>query len=222
PVLADHEPVVRLLPRRPDLEDVRHRVVEGLVVNQQKVPFRVLLHAPGLDHRRAPGQNSLYRVLNVAHPACIARVPSKTRYILLAGRVSRVSVGTASGGSRVVVARPNLRGFRGVTFDGFGALLEGGPHRLPSVFERLFRERGGPVDPIAAEAWRRAVQKQFAAKTFVDRKSTRLNSSHLGISYAVFCLKKKLQYQQPCKFATPSSLRTTFPQIIHFASKAAK
>src|SRR5205814_4054360 len=27
--------------------------------------------------------------------------------------------------------------------------------------------------------------------TFTDRKSTRLNSSHLGISYAVFCLKKK-------------------------------
>src|SRR5947199_10356581 len=25
-----------------------------------------------------------------------------------------------------------------------------------------------------------------------DRKSTRLNSSHLGISYAVFCLKKKM------------------------------
>src|ERR1039458_10165213 len=27
-----------------------------------------------------------------------------------------------------------------------------------------------------------------------DRKSTRLNSSHLGISYAVFCLKKKMHY----------------------------
>src|SRR5262245_64905687 len=27
--------------------------------------------------------------------------------------------------------------------------------------------------------------------TSADRKSTRLNSSHLGISYAVFCLKKK-------------------------------
>src|SRR5262245_62977287 len=26
-----------------------------------------------------------------------------------------------------------------------------------------------------------------------DRKSTRLNSSHLGISYAVFCLKKKTE-----------------------------
>src|ERR1039458_6163190 len=34
----------------------------------------------------------------------------------------------------------------------------------------------------------------------IDRKSTRLNSSHLGISYAVFCLKKKKkkrQYKKP-------------------------
>src|SRR5437899_9689873 len=31
------------------------------------------------------------------------------------------------------------------------------------------------------------------ARVDVDRKSTRLNSSHLGISYAVFCLKKKKQ-----------------------------
>src|SRR5262245_63597142 len=29
-----------------------------------------------------------------------------------------------------------------------------------------------------------------------DRKSTRLNSSHLGISYAVFCLKKKNKLDQ--------------------------
>src|SRR5438045_7534359 len=28
----------------------------------------------------------------------------------------------------------------------------------------------------------------------LDRKSTRLNSSHLGISYAVFCLKKKKKH----------------------------
>src|SRR5258705_1017484 len=38
-----------------------------------------------------------------------------------------------------------------------------------------------------------------------DRKSTRLNSSHLGISYAVFCLKKKnIQHQDAslvgCRF----------------------
>src|SRR5205814_10444623 len=30
-----------------------------------------------------------------------------------------------------------------------------------------------------------------AFSAYIDRKSTRLNSSHLGISYAVFCLKKK-------------------------------
>src|SRR5207249_8761027 len=30
-----------------------------------------------------------------------------------------------------------------------------------------------------------------------DRKSTRLNSSHVSISYAVFCLKKKTLHLQP-------------------------
>src|SRR5438045_7158552 len=32
-----------------------------------------------------------------------------------------------------------------------------------------------------------------------DRKSTRLNSSHLGISYAVFCLKKKRKQAETVK-----------------------
>src|SRR5437899_8232219 len=36
-----------------------------------------------------------------------------------------------------------------------------------------------------------------------DRKSTRLNSSHLGISYAVFCLKKKKGMNQ----ATSAKIR---------------
>src|SRR5690554_7508819 len=33
-----------------------------------------------------------------------------------------------------------------------------------------------------------------SAQPWVDRKSTRLNSSHVRISYAVFCLKKKNEY----------------------------
>src|SRR3712207_8010263 len=37
----------------------------------------------------------------------------------------------------------------------------------------------------------RYVLRQPAWVTVVDRKSTRLNSSHANISYAVFCLKKK-------------------------------
>src|SRR5690242_21304014 len=32
---------------------------------------------------------------------------------------------------------------------------------------------------------------QYSAGAELDRKSTRLNSSHMSISYAVFCLKKK-------------------------------
>src|SRR5258705_7024810 len=44
-----------------------------------------------------------------------------------------------------------------------------------------------------------------------DRKSTRLNSSHLGISYAVFCLKKKkklsLVYAHARVAAPPFSAR---------------
>src|SRR5688572_31352768 len=36
-----------------------------------------------------------------------------------------------------------------------------------------------------------------SSRDWADRKSTRLNSSHSQISYAVFCLKKKIQKSQP-------------------------
>src|SRR5262245_63600742 len=38
---------------------------------------------------------------------------------------------------------------------------------------------------------RHGIRSSGGAAGRADRKSTRLNSSHLGISYAVFCLKKK-------------------------------
>src|SRR5258705_4137281 len=41
-----------------------------------------------------------------------------------------------------------------------------------------------------------AMLAQVVTKSERDRKSTRLNSSHLGISYAVFCLKKKKSIPQ--------------------------
>src|SRR3712207_8881374 len=43
----------------------------------------------------------------------------------------------------------------------------------------------GPVPFDELPSW------LLRASVFVDRKSTRLNSSHANISYAVFCLKKK-------------------------------
>src|SRR5690606_41551051 len=46
----------------------------------------------------------------------------------------------------------------------------------------------------AGDAFQIVLSQRFATRTTadgVDRKSTRLNSSHVKISYAVFCLKKK-------------------------------
>src|SRR6266566_6964378 len=57
----------------------------------------------------------------------------------------------------------------------------------PSVlltFEPLPREYLVPGDPPARLT---SLRERWG----IDRKSTRLNSSHLVISYAVFCLKKK-------------------------------
>src|SRR5439155_21763591 len=56
----------------------------------------------------------------------------------------------------------------------------------------LLSESSRPVGTIYIGATRGTVRRtegMFAGAT--DRKSTRLNSSHVAISYAVFCLKKK-------------------------------
>src|SRR5699024_12283033 len=44
---------------------------------------------------------------------------------------------------------------------------------------------------ISYQMWREMVFSNFNRPSIIDRKSTRLNSSHVSISYAVFCLKKK-------------------------------
>src|SRR3712207_7228812 len=57
------------------------------------------------------------------------------------------------------------------------------------------------VDQLAAYRKAKAPQarQQLLAelRQEIDRKSTRLNSSHANISYAVFCLKKKTKLQNP-------------------------
>src|SRR5207245_6663595 len=78
------------------------------------------------------------------------------------------------------------------------------PHRqhvpLPEVVERLLQSRpvaagaahGVGEDAIAPGGGEGiALQIQNLLEGGEDRKSTRLNSSHGSISYAVFCLKKK-------------------------------
>src|SRR5690554_7688150 len=60
-------------------------------------------------------------------------------------------------------------------------------YREPEVVRQV-------VSPRTAEQMRRALETAVVEGTgslAADRKSTRLNSSHVRISYAVFCLKKK-------------------------------
>src|SRR3712207_8752637 len=57
----------------------------------------------------------------------------------------------------------------------------------PVILERM--EFPEPVIEIAIEPKSKADQEKLGLA--LDRKSTRLNSSHANISYAVFCLKKK-------------------------------
>src|SRR3712207_7668373 len=57
---------------------------------------------------------------------------------------------------------------------------------VPFAYYAQFED--GPV----ALGWLRASHRELdRTKSTEDRKSTRLNSSHANISYAVFCLKKK-------------------------------
>src|SRR3989442_7338685 len=67
------------------------------------------------------------------------------------------------------------------------------PGRRPQVFRR----------PRAGE--------QQPPRALIDRKSTRLNSSHVRISYAVFCLKKK---RKPTTRTEPRHLPTRPPAVL--------
>src|SRR3712207_7894354 len=67
---------------------------------------------------------------------------------------------------------------------------------------RLWLGLGRVVGRVPRRRWR---QRQTHARggKYRDRKSTRLNSSHANISYAVFCLKKK---NAPTTSEPPSDL----------------
>src|SRR5262245_63970409 len=69
----------------------------------------------------------------------------------------------------------------------FFLMIRRPPRSTLFPYTTLFRSsRGSPRSPR-----RRRRSRPSPARDRPDRKSTRLNSSHLGISYAVFCLKKK-------------------------------
>src|SRR3712207_8365811 len=83
---------------------------------------------------------------------------------------------------------------------GIGAAHLGGLHRLARDGRRVHRRPVAPdlVHPRDELDHPRSERVEHAPG---DRKSTRLNSSHANISYAVFCLKKKTTEQLPPPYA---------------------
>src|ERR1035437_654571 len=62
---------------------------------------------------------------------------------------------------------------------------------LKELERRIGLRRDATRAPIQGPEWRGAGFHSRPQNSNPDRKSTRLNSSHANISYAVFCLKKK-------------------------------
>src|SRR3712207_6905681 len=72
----------------------------------------------------------------------------------------------------------------------FLAPAHAGDELIATATERHHTARSGIYD-VTVRLPNEAVIAEFRGQ---DRKSTRLNSSHANISYAVFCLKKKISY----------------------------
>src|SRR5207253_3466530 len=75
----------------------------------------------------------------------------------------------------------------------------------------LVRHRGAPLLLLAER-----LERLSDLGPLEDRKSTRLNSSHVAISYAVFCLKKKKELKIPNLLFQSTNI--TFPSIQHSRS----
>src|SRR5256885_7124023 len=80
-------------------------------------------------------------------------------------------------------------------------------------YTTLFRSRF-IVSPLPARLKNTSHTQCRASGMGGDRKSTRLNSSHLVISYAVFCLKKKKQTTIHSSEYTTSALHSSSTHII--------
>src|SRR5688572_30893105 len=95
---------------------------------------------------------------------------------------------------------------------------QGPPRSTLFPYTTLFRSRRGGCDYLAIA---RREQRRLRLVEYCqpgargqDRKSTRLNSSHSQISYAVFCLKKKTDIAEaapPPPAAQPAIQPTTRP-----------
>src|SRR5690625_5742477 len=74
-----------------------------------------------------------------------------------------------------------------ILVDGYSGM--GKTYFLRELADQARQHGGWTVTFVSADRIERGEPYSFIER-FLDRKSTRLNSSHVAISYAVFCLKK--------------------------------
>src|SRR2546426_6572772 len=103
----------------------------------------------------------------------------------------------------------------------FFLMIRRPPRSTLFPYTTLFRSREGRVALRAAIAARVPALRapgtlRDRVRAALDRKSTRLNSSHLVISYAVFCLKKKKKKRDYNRLASRAlTIRRTFTRHRH-------
>src|SRR5699024_12734952 len=68
-----------------------------------------------------------------------------------------------------------------------------------TLFRSVDSMRIAGIDTSTTSANDSSSSRESTELKLADRKSTRLNSSHVSISYAVFCLKKKKKTKNHCR-----------------------
>src|SRR5438445_8838493 len=125
------------------------------------------------------------------------------------GRILAARLSSLLGYNVFVENRPGAGGTIGADFvaksapDGYTLLFTGTPHVISAwIYKKLPYDALKDFEPVALVASGpyvlvvnpqlpvHSIRELIAAAKAQDRKSTRLNSSHANISYAVFCLKK--------------------------------
>src|SRR5437899_8872966 len=132
---------------------------------------RVMVRESGVD-RRGRKEGTIVEVIERANARVVGRLHGERGFLFVQPAERRIS--------QTILIAPEDAGNARVG-QVVVAELTGQPDGRTQPIGRVVEVLGEAADPgIEIEI---ALRKQ-------DRKSTRLNSSHLGISYAVFCLKK--------------------------------
>src|SRR2546430_8143625 len=192
--------VHRVAPER-DAERSVEAAEHGL---RRRVSHAVTIGVHESDDPARPGQGGVHGTAGTECQVADAVEPSDEQ---VDGEAARHVQRVAGDEDRVLPTQRRWRGGRGrrrgarVVFRRHGAGEHGRSEYQESIHRSLFRGVATPAEEersgLGVTLRVHTLQRTLAR----DRKSTRLNSSHSQISYAVFCLKKKNQL-----YATPSQV----------------